>query len=227
MQITYQAALEVASHEGLVRQAYKDSKGIWTWSIGITNATGHNVERYIGKPQTIEHCLAVWVWALKRYADDVLKAFGTTSLTEAQFAAALSFHYNTGAIGRASWVDKFKAGDIAGARKAFMEWKKPPEIIARRKKECDLFFDGKWSNDGKVVEFTNLTSRSTPDWKSGKRVDISSALKKAFAAEVTPLPSGGEVITPKVESKPRNTILAVMTVIGGIIFAALKAWGLI
>lgn len=71
MRIDANAAMELASHEGLVRRAYKDSVGVWTWSIGITNATGHNVERYIGKPQTRQHCLAIYVWALEKYADDV------------------------------------------------------------------------------------------------------------------------------------------------------------
>lgn len=40
MKITARVALELASHEGLVRQAYKDSVGVWTWSIGITSASG-------------------------------------------------------------------------------------------------------------------------------------------------------------------------------------------
>lgn len=224
MDITYRSALEVASHEGLVRQAYKDSKGIWTWSIGVTNATGHNVERYIGKPQTLEHCLAVWVWALKRYADDVNAAFAGRKLTEEQFAGALSFHYNTGAIGRASWVKQWLAGDVAGARKSFMEWKKPPEIVARRTKERDLFFDGKWSNDGKVTEYTSLTTRQTP--ASPKRVDISGPLKTAFAAEVKPLPSGGEVIIPApAPSTPRNGVIAVVVALLGLAYGVLKSLG--
>lgn len=176
MKVTTRAAAELASHEGLVRQAYKDSVGVWTWSIGITSASGHNVERYIGKPQTLEHCLAIWTWTLDRYANDVRSVFGGHHLTEEQFAAALSFHYNTGAITKASWVKKWKAGDVAGARKSIMDWKKPPEIIPRRMKERDLFFDGKWSGDGKVTEYTRLTSRNTPDWSSGRRVDITAAL---------------------------------------------------
>jgi len=46
--------LEVISHEGIVPEAYKDSKGIWTWGIGVTSASGHKVfPRYVDNPQTI------------------------------------------------------------------------------------------------------------------------------------------------------------------------------
>jgi GH24 family phage-related lysozyme (muramidase) len=177
--VTYRVALEVACHEAIVRQAYTDSVGVWTWSVGLTNATGHDVTRYIGKPQTLEHCLAIYAWALERYADDVREAFEGHELTEAQFAAALSFHWNTGSIKRASWVRHWKAGDTGTARKRFMDWSKPPEIIPRRQKERDLFFDGKWSNDGTMTEY-GVTSRQTPDWRSARKIDVSDALKKAF-----------------------------------------------
>lgn len=181
MKITPRVALELASHEGLVRQAYKDSVGVWTWSIGITNASGHNVDRYIGKPQTLERCLEIYVWALEKYADDVRKVFKDKPLNEHQFAAAVSFHYNTGGIARASWVKKWLAGDVAGARKDFMNWSKPKEIIPRRQKERDLFFDGKWSNNGTVTEYTRVKSNGQIDWSSAKRTNIKSEMERVFA----------------------------------------------
>lgn len=180
MKIDADVALELAGHEGLVRQAYKDSVGVWTWCIGITSASGHNVERYIGKPQTLEHCMAIYVWALEKYAADVRKVFKDKPLNKHQFSAALSFHYNTGAIARATWVKKWLAGDVAGARKSIMDWRKPAEIIPRREKERDLFFDGKWSNNGTVTEYTRLTSASTPVWSSAVRTNIRPAMEAAF-----------------------------------------------
>ncbi|WMT92818.1 hypothetical protein [Pelagibacterium sp. H642] len=39
------AALELASHEALMPQTYKDSVDVLTWCVGMTNATGHRVER--------------------------------------------------------------------------------------------------------------------------------------------------------------------------------------
>lgn len=184
-QITLRVALEVVCHEAIIRQAYKDSVGVWTWSAGLTTASGHDVTRYINNPQPMQKCLEVYIGALKRYADDVREAFKGRELTEAQFAAALSFHWNTGAIKRASWVKSWLAGDVAGARKAFMAWRKPPEIIPRREKERDLFFDGKWSNDGTVAEYTRLTSKHTPVWSSMVRRDVRAELTALLAASPT------------------------------------------
>lgn len=178
--VDYEVALEIASHEAIIRQAYKDSEDVWTWSVGLTSATGHDVTRYIGKPQTLEHCLAVYAWALENYAQDVRDTFAGYRLTKAQFTAALSFHWNTGAIKRASWVKLWRTGDMAGARKAFMEWNKPSSIIGRRTKECTLFFDGKWSNDGRMTEYTRVKSNGTPDWASAKRINVEQALRTAF-----------------------------------------------
>lgn len=202
MKVDYDTALEIASHEAVIRQAYKDSVGVWTWSVGLTSKSGHDVERYIGKPQTLEHCLAVYCWALEKYADDVRMAFGSHKLSKAQFAAALSFHWNTGAIGKASWVKHWKAGRVAEARKAFMAWNKPPEIVKRREKERDLFFYGRWSNTGTMTEYTRLTSRSTPDWRSAKRINVEEALRRALGAEPEPSPQIVRVASDLPATKP-------------------------
>ncbi|WP_353641306.1 hypothetical protein [Mesorhizobium sp. WSM2239] len=194
LRVDYDVAMEVASHEAIVRQAYKDSVGKWTWSVGLTSATGHMVERYIGKPQSLEHCLRVYVWALDNYAEEVRRVFKGVALTRAQFAAALSFHWNTGEIGKAVWVKHFKAGRIAEAKEAFMNYSKPKEIIPRRKAERDLFFDGKWSNDGRMTEWTRVKPTGHIDWKSGKRIDVSRELRAALAGEI---PASDKVIVER------------------------------
>jgi lysozyme len=161
MVITPRIAAEIAAHEAIVRQAYLDSVGTWTWSVGLTSATGHDVTRYIGKPQTIEHCLALYIWALGNYAEPVRAEFAGHDLTEEQFAGALSFHWNTGAIKSASWPDLWTAGKIAEARKSFLSWRKPASIIGRREAEAALFFDGVWAGTGLVPEY-GVTANNTP-----------------------------------------------------------------
>lgn len=183
MTVTYRVALEIAFHEALLRQTYKDSVGVLTWCVGMTDATGHSVKRYIGKPAPLQHCMNIYVWALRNYAKQVDKTFAGHKLSEAQYAAALSFHWNTGAIKRAAWVKHWKAGNIKKARKAFMDWRKPPEIIKRREKERDLFFDGKWSSDGTMTEYTRVRKNMSPDWSSAKRIDVSKELKAAFKVD--------------------------------------------
>lgn len=179
MRLNLKILMELAFHEALVRQAYKDSKGNWTWSVGITSASGHSVNRYIGKPQTLQKCIDVFVWAAQKYSDDVTRAFAGHELTEAQHAAALLFHYNTGAIGRAHWVEYFLAGDIAKA-KSSMIWRKDKSLIPRRKLERDLFFNGNWSGEGTILEFTKVRANFAPNWSSGKRVNVKDELMQAL-----------------------------------------------
>lgn len=176
MKITPKMALEVATHEAIVRQAYKDSVGKWTWSVGLTNASGHDVVQYIDKPQSMRHCLNVFTAVLHRYANEVEEAFDGYTLSEHEAAAALSFHWNTGAIKKASWVKHVVAGNFERARAKFMLYRRPSEIIPRRQKERDLFFAGTWSQDGAILEYTQLTKRYTPRWSSAQRVDIRQAL---------------------------------------------------
>jgi lysozyme len=192
--ITYKVALEVATHEAIVRQAYKNPGDVWTWSVGLTSATGHKVERYIGKPQSLEHCLRVYVWALDNYADEVREVFQGTTLTEAQFAAALSFHWNTGKIKVASWVKSFKAGNIEQAKKQFMLYRKPASIIERREKERDLFFTGKWAQTGRIGEYTRLHSNGAIDWSSRRSIDVAGPLRAAMAGVI---PASDKVIVER------------------------------
>lgn len=194
--VDYDVAMEVLGHEAIIRQAYKDSVGKWTWSVGLTSATGHNVERYIDNPQPLQYCLDVYVWALRNYAKSVLEAFEGYQLTRTQFAAALSFHWNTGAIKKASWVQKVKAGDMVGAKAAFMLYDKPASIVARRTQERDLFFDGKWSNDGTAIEYTKLTANHTPVWSSAKRINVEVEMHKAIGIGDLPTDSEPEPDAP-------------------------------
>ena len=56
-----------------------------------------------------------------------------------------------------------------------MWYNKPKEIIERRKKECALFFDGKYSNDGRVSVYP-ADAKGRVQWSKGKRVDVSKLL---------------------------------------------------
>ena len=198
--LTPRIVLELLAHEGIVPEAYRDSQGIWTWSIGITNASGHQVyPRYRDKPQTLDHCLGVFMWLLReRYLPAVLKTFGEHELAEHELGAALSFHYNTGAIARAEWCRLYLRGDREGAARAFLNWSRPPAIIPRRKRERDLFFDGTWSADGSA----RLYSVSKPGYHPcrGRRVEIAEAVNRLFANDE---PKSEEICRPSVP-EPRR-----------------------
>ena len=174
--------LEIAEHEGLVLQMYYCSAGKATWGFGVTGASGHMVGRYKGKPSTIERAVEVYEWLLrKKYLPDVIEAFQGIELTEAQLTAALSFHWNTGAIKRADWVKSFVAGRRGQAYREFMNWSTPREIIGRRKAERALFFNDVWTTDGFVTIYDRVRRSGTPDWGSARQIDIRPAVRAALA----------------------------------------------
>lgn len=205
--LTPRIVSEILQHEGLAREAYRDSIGVWTWSVGITDASGHRVARYRDNPQPLERCLEVYVWLLTaRYLPPVLAAFGAFEPAEHQLAAALSFHYNTGAIARASWLKRFLAGDSEAASKAILDWRRPTEILPRRRRERDLFFDATWSGDGMVAVYDVAKPGYHP--VRPKRVEASQAIeailhgdtrRDASSEDREPPPPSTEQSTP-----PRN-----------------------
>lgn len=174
--------LEILEHEAIVLQAYKDSRNIWTWGAGVTSRSGHLVNRYIDRPTTLRRVLEVYEWLIRnQYLPEVLEAFEGYDLKEHELGAALSFHWNTGAIRTADWVKHVKAGEIAKAKRSFMNWRNPPEIIPRREAERDLFFKGVWANKGVVSVLSGVRRPSyQPDWATAKRVDLRPVLREVF-----------------------------------------------
>lgn len=173
--------LELFGHEAIVQEMYLDSKKVETWSAGLTAASGINVRQYKDNPQPLQVCIDAVVDRLRKvYVPNVLSAFNGAPLSDEQFAAALSFDFNTGAVRRADWVKSYLAGRTAQAYKEFMNWKSPPEIIERREKERELFFNNKWSQDGKVGIYTVRKPSYSPNWGSLKRVDVRAEIQKAI-----------------------------------------------
>lgn len=186
--LTPRIAMELIAHEGIVREAYRDSVGVWTWSVGVTDASGHRVHpRYKDKPQTLEHCLAVYLWLLeRRYLSPVLAAFGDHDPAEHELGAALSFHWNTGAIGRAAWLCHFLSGNEAAARAAFLDWARPPALLPRRRRERALFFDSVWTAERTALVFDVAKPSYRPH--GGKRVEVASVVARLMATDAATTP---------------------------------------
>jgi len=179
-ELTVKTVQEILEHEGMVLETYKDSVGVLTVFGGITNNSGHNVDRYIGKPQTLAHALLITIWAMDRnYWPAVVRTFAGHAMSAEQFAAALSFHWNTGAIESCTWAKRYKAGDIEGAKEAFMWFDNPPSIIARRRKEFNLFFHGKWATDGLTLLYGGVNENMKAI--NGRNVDMSKEIAQTLA----------------------------------------------
>lgn len=174
--VSAEGLAEIAGHEGVVTSPYRDSVGVLTVYIGHTAAAGDPdpASLPMGKPQPVAKALDVFEQDIARTEARVRKAF-TRPLTQAAFDAAASFDLNTGAIDCATWVKLYNAGDMTGARKAFMNWRKPSEIVPRRRKERDLFFEGKYANGGFAMVYL-ADDDGRVQWSSGRRVKVADIL---------------------------------------------------
>lgn len=133
--------------DGLI-EAYPDpASGAEPWTIGWgATGAGLDPETRIG-PGTVwtqAECDARLEVDLERYAAEVARAIGDAATTQAQFDALVSFHYNTGAIARATLTRKHCAGDHSGAAREFARWNKAAGrvmkgLIRRRAAEAALY----------------------------------------------------------------------------------------
>ncbi len=94
-----------------------------------------------------------------------------------EFDALVSFHYNTGAIARATLTKALNRGNRAAAAEAFLNWRRPASIITRREAERDLFRHGRYPGG------------TIPVWAvdRGGRVDFSRPVRRLTEAEALEL----------------------------------------
>lgn len=148
----------LVQHEGVVPAPYFDSVGVLTYGIGHTKAAGSPDPASLpkGMPSSsnlddaLEDVCQVFKIDLAKYEAAVAKAI-TVPVEQHQFDAAVSFHYNTGAISSATWVKTLNSGNTSLAADQIMNWTKPPEIIPRRQAEQDLFRNGIYPEDNVIV----------------------------------------------------------------------------
>ena len=130
--------------DGLI-EAYPDpGTGNHPWTIGW-GATGKGIGP--GTVWTQGECDARLTRDLIRYAADVARALNGAPTSQPQFDALVSFHYNTGAIGRATLTKKHKVGDFAGALAEFKRWNRAggrvmKGLSRRRADEAKLYASG-------------------------------------------------------------------------------------
>lgn len=195
MKTSTEGLIALIGHEGIVLSRYKDSVGVWTIGIGHTKAAGGiNPETFPGT-LTMQQALDLLRTDIAKYERDVAAAV-KVPLKQHEFDALVSFHFNTGAIKKASFVKKLNAGDRAGAIKGIMDWRKPKEIIPRRTAERDLFKTGKYPAPLANVYPADKSGKVL--WSQGKRVNVRELL-------ITGL-SGGGSLSPTLP-KPDTPIL--------------------
>lgn len=131
--------------EGCRLRAYPDPAtggAPWTIGWGTTWIGGKPVRP--GQTITQDEADALLGVDLVRYAGEVEAALEGAPTSEAQFDALISFHYNTGAIARATLTRHHREGDFARAAREFARWTRAggrvmPGLVRRRAAEEALY----------------------------------------------------------------------------------------
>ena len=130
--------------DGLV-EAYPDpGTGGAPWTVGW-GATGVDIGP--GTVWTREECDARLAADVARHAADVVRAIGDAPTSQGQFDALVSFHYNTGAIARATLTRRHREGDFAAATREIARWNRAggrvlAGLTRRRAAEARLYAGG-------------------------------------------------------------------------------------
>jgi len=146
MQTSERGLRSLELEEGVVLRAYLCPAGRWTIGPGLTAASGVIVP-HPGMVITLEQSRDLTAQALARNYEPAVHA-AMPGAAQHEFDAAVLFHWNTGAIRRASWVRSW-LGDaprpvIEGQFKAWNKGggKVLPGLAARRGREALILFDG-------------------------------------------------------------------------------------
>lgn len=160
------AALEL--EEGVVLKAYRCPAGHWTIGAGLTAASGV-VKPKAGMTITRIEATDLLQKALRQnYEPAVAKAMPGARSHE--FDAGGSFHFNTGAIARATWVQRWRAKEPGQTiRAGLAAWNKGggkvlPGLVNRRAREADMLLLGVYP--AAVAAKPKLASGTPPyaDW---------------------------------------------------------------
>ena len=169
--LSKKGAMEIVAHEAIVLTPYRDSVGVWTIGVGHTAAAGPPDPKTV-KSLTTRQCFELFRNDIRAVVKEV-KAAIRVDVTQAEFDALVSFHFNTGGIGQAALTDSINGGDKTRAAEEFMNWSKPPEIIPRRKKEQKLFATGVYSGGGKATVYP-ADANGKVNFSKGKQIDLES-----------------------------------------------------
>lgn len=172
--ISKKGLLELADREGLALTKYLCSAGVQTIGIGITKSDIPDLASWPwDKEITIKEACDMYKKHVQPYANAVTKELKVI-IPQHQFDALVSITYNIGIGGmkKSTFMKRLNNREsIQDVVDAIMMWKKPPEIIGRRKKECALFRDGKYTNtDGGVDLIRVNPDTHKPQYKGRVRI---------------------------------------------------------
>ena len=137
--------------EGVVLRAYRCPAGVWTIGAGLTRASGV-VDPKPGMVITREEARRLLRLARAANYEPTVRDVMVSPLGAAnqwEFDGALSFHFNTGALKRASWVEAWRRRDWSQVMHRLARWNKGggqvlPGLVRRRAEEYELMHFGRY-----------------------------------------------------------------------------------
>lgn len=132
----------IEAFEGKFLHAYDDGTGVLTIGYGHTTAAGHP-KVVNGMVITEVQCDQILADDLSVVERDVAKLIHV-DLSQPQFDALVSFHFNTGALGRGTVDNKINTGDVDGAMATLLMYdhaggRQMAGLTRRRKAERLMF----------------------------------------------------------------------------------------
>lgn len=133
----------VQHFESCFLQAYQDVAGVWTIGWGHTGLTHNDGTVYKGRTITREKADQLLRYDMDQTEAQV-SALVRNELNDDQFAALVSFHFNTGGLDGSTMLRRLNEGNYALAAKEFLRWNKVDGKVVkgltrRRMSEKNLF----------------------------------------------------------------------------------------
>lgn len=158
----------IRSFEGRSLKAYKDEVGVWTIGYGNTNYDRDVLGFEIKAGVTIneEQCERLLHATMERRYEPAVRAAMGADCPQPAFDAGGSFHYNCGAIGRASWVKSFVAKNLAAVHPQLAQWNKAggnvlAGLTRRRNREWFMIASGDYGPEGRQTVITDEHGKAT------------------------------------------------------------------
>ncbi len=148
-QLTVSATgLQLVKHfEGLFLRAYKCPANVWTIGYGHTGLKHNDGTVKPGRRITAAEAEALLLQDLNTKYAPAVRRLVKVPLRQRHFDALVSFHFNTGALGRSTLLRRLNEGDFKAAASEFNKWtrgggKVLPGLVRRRRSERHLFETG-------------------------------------------------------------------------------------
>lgn len=181
MQTSANGIASLEQEEGVVLRAYRDVVGVWTIGAGLTAASGV-VKPKSGMMITKAEASDLLSRALRlKYEPSVDAAMPNAKQHE--FDAGVGFHWNTGAIGRASWVIAWRAKKPRSEiRAGLLLWIKAggrvlPALTQRRDREAAMLLDAVYPR----IAVDNTVALAFAKWGLSMTGEQIAEVRKGFA----------------------------------------------